>query len=251
MSNEELVAAIQSGEDERMGELWGQVKKFIAWKAHRIMNRLDVCPAIEVQDLIQTGYFALVDAVKSYKAGSVPFVKWLEYYLKNSFATAAGYMTCKSKDDPINFALSMECPIGEDDAVLADIIPDNSAADMLEKIDDSIWLEQLHKALESALNAIPPQYSEVVRMRFYEGKTLGDIAKKKSLSKERIRQLEELGLQHLRKTEHACNIYPFYDFNFYCGTGLQTFRNRGISVQEQYLIIMERKRNPEKPHQTL
>ena len=31
MSNEELVAAIQSGED-RMGQLWEQVERLVKWK---------------------------------------------------------------------------------------------------------------------------------------------------------------------------------------------------------------------------
>ena len=40
MSNEELALAIQSGETERMGELWEQVEKFIAWNAQRVMPTL-------------------------------------------------------------------------------------------------------------------------------------------------------------------------------------------------------------------
>ena len=43
----------------------------------------------------------------------------------------------------------------------------------------------------------------------------------------------------MKQPEYACHLRPFYEFDFYCGTGLVTFRRRGLSVQEQYLIIME------------
>ena len=54
MSNEELVAAIQSGED-RMGELWAQVEKLVMWKAHRVMTALDGRGGVEFDDLFNLG----------------------------------------------------------------------------------------------------------------------------------------------------------------------------------------------------
>lgn len=246
MSNEELVEAIQSGENERMGELWAQIEKFIAWKAQRIMTTMDKSSTIEVDDLIQSGYFALVAAVKSYKAGDGPFLKWLSYYLKTAFAETAGYRTAKMQNDPMRYALSMDYPIGEDsDNTFGDIVPDPDAGAPMDAIEDGLWNEQLHAALDTALDAIPPQYSDVVRMRFYEGKALEEISQEIKVSRERVRQLENKGIKLLRGSEHACKLYPFYEFDFYCGTGLQTFRNRGMSVQEQYLIIMENRRQRE------
>lgn len=247
MSIDELVAAIQSGERERMGELWGRVEKFIAWKAQHIMTALGESATIEIDDLIQSGYFALVAAVRSYKAGGVPFLKWLSYYLKRSFANTAGYGTTKAKNDPMRNALRLDFPVGEyGDSAYGDILPDPNYEAAFDKIEDEQWHAQLHAALDTALNAIPPQYSDVIKKRFYDGKALGEIAAEKGRSVERIRKLEALGLQQLRKSEYACNLYPFYEFDFYCGTGLQTFRNTGFSVQERYLIIMENRRQRKK-----
>lgn len=246
MSNEELVAAIQSGESEHMGELWEQIEKFIAWKAQRIMTTMDESATIEVSDLVQSGYFALVAAVKSYKAGDGPFLKWLSYYLKTAFAETAGYRTTKMQNDPMRYALSMDFPMGEDsDGTFGDVVPDPNAGMPIDAVEEDLWNKQLHEALDVALDAIPPQYSDVVRMRFYEGKALEEISQKLKVSRERVRQLENKGIKMLRGSEHACHLYPFYEFDFYCGTGLQTFKNRGMSVQEQYLIIMENRRQRE------
>ena len=243
MSNEELALAIQSGETERMGELWEQVEKFIAWNAQRVMPTLGESPTIEVSDLVQSGYFALVAAVKSYNAAGGPFLKWLKLYLKTAFAETAGYRTTKMQNDPMRYAMSMDFPISEDsDSTFGDVVPDPNAGIPMDTVENDLWNKQLHEALDAALDAIPPQYSDVVRMRFYEGKALDEISQEIKVSKERVRQLENKGIKMLRGSEHACNLYPFYEFDFYCGTGLQTFKNRGMSVQEQYLIIMENRR---------
>ena len=44
-----------------------------------------------VEDLYQSGYLALVDAVKSYDAGrGMSFIGWLALALRTAFAEAAG-----------------------------------------------------------------------------------------------------------------------------------------------------------------
>ena len=61
MSNEELVQLIRAGEAERMADLWEQVRLFVIKQARRVPleGRADV----ELDDLIQSGYLAMVDAV--------------------------------------------------------------------------------------------------------------------------------------------------------------------------------------------
>lgn len=243
MSNEELALAIQSGETERMGELWEQVEKFIAWNAQRVMPTLGESPTIEVSDLVQSGYFALVAAVKSYNAAGGPFLKWLKLYLKSAFAETAGYRTSTARNAPLRWAVSLDQPIGEDGhSILGELLPDPKATATLDTIEDCLYNKHLHDALETALDSIPIQHSEVIRMRYYQGKTLGDISQEKSISKEWVRKLETKGLRLLKESKHACYLYPFYEFDFYCGTGLQTFKNRGMSLQEHYLIVMEERR---------
>lgn len=85
MSNEELVAAIQVGED-CMAELWEQVDGLVKWKAKQVMTALDLrgnpC-GVEFDDLYQSGYPALVVAVDSYNPESGAFSTWFMYHLKS------------------------------------------------------------------------------------------------------------------------------------------------------------------------
>lgn len=51
MSSEELVAVIQAGATERMGELWEQVAGLVKWKANQVMTALDGRCGVEFDDL--------------------------------------------------------------------------------------------------------------------------------------------------------------------------------------------------------
>ena len=70
MSNEELVAEIQAGATERRGELWEQIDGLVKQQANKVVSALDrkgnPC-GVEFEDLYQTGYIALTEAVKTYK----------------------------------------------------------------------------------------------------------------------------------------------------------------------------------------
>lgn len=243
MSNEELVAAIQSGED-RMGELWAQVEKLVMWKAHRIMAVLDGRGGVEFDDLYQSGYPAMVAAVDSYKPECGAFSTWLMYYLRKAFAEATGYRTQRGRNDPLNNSLSLDTPLSDDldsDDLMA-IIADPAGMKGIETAEEAIYHQQLHDALEAALDAIPDQYSEVLRQRHYDGLSLAEIGESRGVSAEYVRRLEYKAIRYIHRPSIACHLRPFCDFDFYCGAGLSAFQHTGMSIQERYLVIEEERK---------
>ena len=81
MSNEQLVARIQAGEDvgKNMEQLYIQVKGFI----HSIAWRYRDC-GVEQEDLAQEGYLALYPAIDGYDpATGYQFLTYAEYHIKN------------------------------------------------------------------------------------------------------------------------------------------------------------------------
>ena len=113
MSNEELVAEIQAGASERMGELWTQIDGLVKQQAQKVMSALALrrnsC-GVEFEDLYQTGYIALTEAVKTYNPKGMSFAAWLVLYLKSAFAAATGYRTTTGQNEPLNNALSLDMP---------------------------------------------------------------------------------------------------------------------------------------------
>lgn len=243
MSNEELVAAIQAGED-RMGELWEQVAGLVKWKANQVMTALDLrgnpC-GVEFDDLYQSGYPAFVAAVDSYNPESGAFSTWFIYHLKRAFAEATGYRTKSGKNEPLNNSVSLDTPLNDDSDsdTMMEVVADPNGQKPTQDAEEAIFHQQLHDAMETALAALPEQSAEVLRLRHYQGLTLADIGERKRTTAERVRQMENKAIRQLRKPSIACHLRPFYDFDFYCGTGLGAFQHSGISIQERYLIIEE------------
>ena len=252
MSNEELVAVIQAGAPERMGELWQQVERLVSWKASRVMTALNGRGGVEFDDLYQSGYPAMVAAVDSYKPEHGLFSTWFMLHLKTAFAEATGYRSNRQQRDPIHNAVSLDTPLTDDadSSDLMDIVADPAGAGRMEAVEEAIYRQQLHDALEAALEAIPEECSTVLRQRYYEERTLSDLAEVQGVSMEIVRKKERDALRRLRNPKTACRLRPFYDFDFYCGTGLGAFRHTGMSIQERYLLIEEeRKERAEKERQ--
>ena len=247
MSNEQLVAEIQAGAVERMGELWDQVERLAKWKANHIMTVLEGCPGrgVEFEDLYQTGYLAMVKAAETYSpaAGSA-FSTWFMYHLKTAFAEATGYRTQKGRKDPLNNSLSLDTPLTDDadSDDLMDVVADPAGLQWQESLEESMWRKELQEAMETALSTLPEQYREILRLRYWENMTLTEVGDLRGVGYERVRQMENKAIRQLQKPGVACHLRPFLDFDFYCGTGLGAFLYGGMSVQERYLMIEEERK---------
>lgn len=239
MSNEELVAEIQSGSNERMGELWERMEKLVMWKAKRIMTALAGRGGVEFEDLVQSGYPAMVEAIESYAPENGKFSTWFMLYLKTAFAAATGYRTQKGKMDPAKNALSLDMPLTDDpdSGLFGDLIPDKRATAALESIEEKEYQKQLHEAMELVLSEVPE--SDVLRLRYYQSMTLEATHNQLGITASEARTLEQKGIRRLRTPRFAAVLKPFCDFDYYSATGLSTFKNSGMSVQERYLIKME------------
>ena len=148
-TNEELVALIQAGDREKLGSLWSQTERFVHLQAHRRFLLSDGFGGVEVEDLYQSGYFALVAAADTYDpAAGRSFISWLALALKTAFAEASGYRSRRQARDPLHRAGSMDAPVSEDgDAAVGDLIADPAAADAFQDAERRVYLEQLHDAL--------------------------------------------------------------------------------------------------------
>mgnify|MGYP003292755112 CR=1 FL=1 len=257
MSNEELVAGIQAGKTELMEELWGQVEKYVMSKAskldfmlakmqNRSYNSKTVTGVLEQGDFCNAGYLALVKAVESYNPQTeVPFLAWFIFYLKTAFAEATGYRTVKGRMEPIRHALSLDAPLGDDPdgdtlaAVVAD--PRNN----LDNVEELIWREQLRDAVAGVMQELEPEQAKVLYHRFWKNQTYTDAAGELGITDQNVRTGEARALRRLRHGRYIARLKPFYNFNYYGGTGLGAFRATGMSVQERHLVIKEESRERE------
>lgn len=245
MSIDELAAAVQAGDNSKLCELWDKISGFVKWKASRTMTALELLNnayRVEFDDLYQSGYFAMLSALETYKPESGPFLSWLVYYLQTAFAETAGYRTKQGRAE--NAAARLDAPLNDDgqQSSLADLVPDHTAQEAFENIEEKEYQKQLHKALEDALEELPEKQGDVLRLRYFGKQTIGEAGGSLGVSAEQVRQMEQKGLRALRQSKTAAQLIPFLEFDYYAGTGLGAFLNSGMSIQEKYLILGERKR---------
>lgn len=245
-TNEDLAVAIQSGATELTEVLWSQVEDLVKWKADRYIAALKLqgCTrGIEFDDLLQTGFVALLEAIPTYKPDSGLFAPWFVIYIQKAFAEASGFRKKRDRCDPINANTSLDLPLSDDPeaAALHEILPDPEAEAALKAVEDKIWHEQLHEALENVLAELPEKSSTVLRLRYYQNQTLAAVGDVFNVGTEMARQLELQALRQLRKPRISRRLRSFYDYNVYSGTGLGAFKTTGMSVQERILIREEEK----------
>lgn len=243
MSNEELALRIQQGERDKLGELWGQVEKFVSMRAGKMARHLDGFGGVTEEDLYQAGFLALVEAVETFDPGQAGFLTWLGYHLKTAFAQAAGYRSVKR--DALDFAADLDAPLQEvDNLTLADAIEDPEAAQSFEEVERRAWLADLRGILSSALEALPTRQREALKAHYYQGKTLQEIAAEQGISAERVRQNANKAFRTLRRNRHKNRLADFVEERtpYYLRVGASCFNTTGSSAVEEIVLIRERLR---------
>ena len=191
MSNEELAAVIRAGKRDRLMELWAQVRRFALQQARRwvYLGR----GGVTLEDLEQSAFLALLDALEGWRAEAGQFLTWYGLRLKAAFTEATGQRTQRDRLDPLDRALSLEAPAGDEDdtLTLADVIPDPQAAEALEGV--GVW-DTLHRAVEG----LPEGQREEIRRRYWMNQTTAEISVATGVPEKEVRKLEAAALRALR-----------------------------------------------------
>lgn len=251
MSNEELALRIQGGED-LYNELWEQCHGLVLWKAQQVIMALDGKGGVELDDLINSGYPALVAAVESYRTENGAFSTWFIYHLKTAFAEATGYRTRRSRNDPLHYAVSLSTPLSDEGEAgeLIDVISDPGGVMGLDCVEEQEYKRQLHYAMGEVLSRMPEDLREVTVCRHLDGLTIRQTAARMGSSKNIVVRQERDAMRVLRRPSNLDRLRPFLYFDYYCGTGLRSFRHSGLSVQERYLMQKETAQAEQDPSST-
>ncbi len=112
----------------------------------------------------------------------------------------------KSALDPI----SLETPIGEEeDSKMSDFIEDESAKSPMEIATQKL----LHEQLLSVIDTLTPREQQVIRERYGlidgKSKTLEEVGREFSVTRERIRQIEAKALRKLKHPNRSKKLVDF------------------------------------------
>lgn len=242
ITTERLVELIQAGRDDLYLELWLRVRGFIWTMAKRRYNTLHASGfdngggGVDAEDLFQTGYIALVAAAATFDSSrGYKFLTWLHYYLRKEFRAAQGIRT--KRRDMLDKCISLDRPLGEDeDETITDTIP--SGRDDLAGVTEKVYTEQLHNAIEAALDRIPEREADAIRRSFYDGQTYKEIGQAAGVSTEMIRQRIKRGIDTLRKQRAKNRLEEFLrdKFDYYHGVGARQYNETRQSSTERLAL---------------
>jgi len=251
MTNEELAVRIQQGAAEYMPQLWEQVRLLIAMMANRFYTQnQERCESagVMVDDLLQEGFFALVYAVQAYKPeGEYKFTTYLNHPLRTRFKAATGGRD-NNKVETLNRCKSLDMPIGEDtEATFADVVPDTEAAAAYEAAEHMADNERLRTVLDDCMAALPDDWQEVLRRRYFGNEFLTTVSKAVGKSYNQVKNIEGKGLLRLRTPQNRRKLLPFLqeeviEREAYKGSGYGTFKSTMSSSVERALERMDRYR---------
>jgi RNA polymerase sigma factor (sigma-70 family) len=105
--------------------------------------------------------------------------------------------------------LSLEDPVGEDGATLADFVIEEDSTRLENEVDKSL----LEQEIQEALATLTARESRIMELRYglRDGHplTLQDVAERFGLTRERIRQIEKEAIAKLRRPDKALKLSAF------------------------------------------
>lgn len=184
------------------------------WKWYPSHREQADAHGLTADDFEQDGYFAVQYAADHYDPGKgFAFSTWLTYAMKRQIqqTLTGGHRRNiigpdgKSRQisaNPLDHCTSLDIQLDTEDdgsATLGEIQPDPAAAGEMQDVEERIYTEELHAALEEALHKLSEREEKVIRGRFYEQKTLEEIAADDGTSRENVRQITAKAFRNLRK----------------------------------------------------
>lgn len=257
MSNEELVSKIQAGEREAAAGLWDNVKRLVFYQARRYMVlHVESCKAagVELDDLAQWGYFAMLAAVKDYQSvRGYSFNTYLTYHLKNAFNAAAGLRTARQKGDPLRYAASLDAPIGETegDGTLNDIVPDPQGEAGFTSVVDQEYNRELRAVLDRCIDTLKPKEQEAVRGYYFTGWTDQEIGEQWGKESWYVANQRRVALSKLHRGKNFVELAKWRQDVIsrygYRGTGYHSFMETWTSATERTALkLLELQGNKQK-----
>ena len=257
--NAALAALAAAGNSVALGQLWEINKSLLHrlfWKWYgQPQNKAAADNAgLTMEDFDQESFFAVQAAAKAYDPSKGAFSTLLSYYVQKQIGDAVcgeHRMNKRLKDgrivaisaNPLNACTSLDAPLDSEDegsGTRGEIIEDPAASAAMQAAEDEIYTQELHAALEEALSKLPERYGNVLRRRYYEGKTVRAVGEEIGVSWERVRQMETKSLRMLNKDPDLKRWHDdIITERAWKGTGWNAWKQHG-SVEECAVEYVER-----------
>ena len=149
---------------------------------------------------------------------------------------------CLISANPLNACTSLDTPLDDNDggsATLGDLQEDPAAAQAFQTAENELYTEELHTALEEALNKLTPRQADIIRRHYFGGKSFAEIAREDGTSTVAPRNHEVSAFIALRHNPALARWHDdIISTKAWTGTGWNAW-NRYGSVQERTVEYLD------------
>ena len=208
--------------------LWQDVKRFVYKKARAYIG--NVTSLYDMDDLMQEGFIALSDAVRTYEPKGMQFTSWLAFYLPRAFRSVAG-----GKNDATRYIKNtiVEDKSG-DEVDLFELIPDETAEKAIAGIADESAAAFLWKQVE----LLPVGTPKDCFIASLSGKKHNVLASEFQITCDEVRANVDKAARMLRHSPQIRAAYPEY-YQFPMRKSLVAFNATWSSVVEDAVLRRE------------
>lgn len=247
-TNEALALLIQSGQTEHIPQLWEQIQEFLKYLADRyLQNYPPECQQLH-GDMVNQVYLSFQRAVNNYQPDKGKFTSYLSYYAKNAFREVLQGRTSRTRNEPLNTAVSLDTPIeGTEDLTLADMLIDTQSEEYYRHLEDTDLWRSVHELLLQAIENISETYQDFFLVMLEHGTGVADTLRIMGVNlEEKGRYYEQYrrGLRTIRKyilgylgRQKGANIALEECISYYSGVGF--WRNHRFTSSVE-LAVMRR-----------
>lgn len=209
MSNEELVAEIQAGKTDMLMPLWEQNIRYVTGKA-AVWKRAFAQHnnSFDLDDLIQSGWLALVAAVDYYNPEKeCPFLTVFNFFIKKQFQKVIGIQSSK-RDAMFYASFSLDAPLAEDDeTTFGDQTPDPRAIEEFEAVENEEMLQQVRQTLDAVADELLNDKQWEVYQSLLGGLKYVEMAENDTVTAARIYQRKEDVFNILRSDPRILQLW--------------------------------------------
>lgn len=257
-TNAALAALAVTGNSYALGQLWELNKGLLRsmfWKWYPAHKAQADDHGLTADDFEQEGFFAVQHAAQTYDPAQGAFTTWLAAAMQRQIqrtltnghvrnVTGEDGKLHTTSADPLNHCTSLDVPLDDEDggaATLGDLQEDTTAAAELDAVEDEVFREQLHSALEEALAKLTDREADVLRRRYYQQQPLREVGEAYGVAWSRAQQVEKAAMRKLRRNPALCRFHDeVIQHHAYRGTGFAAWQHGG-SVEEHIIEYLESK----------
>lgn len=203
---EEIIAELQANPSDTdiQWRLMQKNKGLVFKISIKYRGILELCPALDLEDLLQTGLLSLVPAALSFNADrGKTWSAWAGWYIERAIKSALGFKRTlddgKQKSAPPPALVSLDQPVIDgdpDSGNLIDMIEDPDAIDPQEAAERV----NLSALVREKVAALPDRQAQIITAFDLDGQTLKAISEAWGVSLQRVSDLRQRGFKRLRRS---------------------------------------------------